>query len=199
MTRLELKSLAKSQIKGNILTLFLCYLIIFAINVSLSFIIPIVGGIISGILAPAFTMSIVLIFLNLVDGNVACVSDTFSGFSVFGKAFFLNIVMALFLALWTLLLVVPGIIKTFSYSMAFYILAENPEMSVFEALTESRRLMDGHKMEFFILNLSFIGWILLTAITFGIAGIYVNPYIFATNTNFYRYLKNNSVEKEILA
>ena len=199
MTRLELKSLAKSQIKGNILTLFLCYLIIFAINVSLSFIIPIVGGIISGILAPAFTMSIVLIFLNLVDGNVACVSDTFSGFRVFGKAFFLNIVMALFLALWTLLLVVPGIIKTFSYSMAFYILAENPEMSVFEALTESRRLMDGHKMEFFILNLSFIGWILLTAITFGIAGIYVNPYIFATNTNFYRYLKNNSVEKEILA
>lgn len=198
MTRLELKTLAKSQIRGNILTLFLCYLVIFAINVPLAFI-PILGGIVSGVLSPVFSMGVFLIFLNLIDGNAPCVGDVFGGFRIFGKAFFLNLVMAIFIALWSLLLIIPGIIKGFSYSMAFYILAENPEMSVFEALTESRRLMDGHKMEFFVLNLSFIGWILLTAITFGIAGIYVNPYIFATNTNFYRYLKNNSVEKEALA
>jgi len=89
-----------------------------------------------------------------------------------------------------LLLVIPGIVKGFSYSMAIYILAENPEITATQALDESQRMMYGHRLELFILHLSFLPWLFLTGVTFGIAGIYVIPYMQATLTNYYNALKN---------
>ena len=97
----------------------------------------------------------------------------------------------LFRFLWGLLLIVPGIIKSYSYRMAPYILADNPELSGTEVLTLSRQMMDGHKWKTFVLDLSFIGWNLLSALTLGMLGIfYVNPYRFCTNAELYRELKN---------
>lgn len=195
MTRVELKMLSKTQIKGKIGVLFLCSLSIGLINWAISYI-PIAGAIVSGIIAPAFLLSTSIIYLNLVNGNNVEVGDIFSGFKNFWRAFVLSFVAGIFIILWSLLLVVPGIIKTYSYSMAFYILAENPEMSAMDALNESKRLMDGHKMEFFVLQISFFWWILLFIGTLGIAGIYVIPYILTTNVNFYKSIKMITIETQ---
>lgn len=83
-------------------------------------------------------------------------------------------------------------IKAYSYSMVFYILAENPQMTASEAITESREIMDGHKFELFVLELSFILWMLLSMVTFGIAMIYVVPYMSLTMTNFYNNIKRKN-------
>ncbi len=98
----------------------------------------------------------------------------------------------LFRFLWGLLLFVPGIIKRYSYRMAPYILADHPELSGKDVLTLSRRMMDGHKWRTFVLDLSFLGWNILSALTFGLLGIfYVNPYRQCTNAELYRELKNS--------
>lgn len=101
----------------------------------------------------------------------------------------------LFIFLWSLLLIIPGIIKSYSYAMSNYIMADNPEVGALEAITKSRKMMKGHKFRLFVLDLSFIFWYLLVAITFGIAGIYVDPYVQATKANFYLKLKETQVEE----
>lgn len=98
----------------------------------------------------------------------------------------------LFTFLWTLLLIVPGIIKQLEWRMVRYILAENPEMSGADARALSSEMMDGNKWDAFVLDLSFIGWTLLGAITLGIGNIiWTNPYHAATNTELYLALKNS--------
>ena len=93
----------------------------------------------------------------------------------------------LFLVLWTLLLVVPGIIKAYSYRLVPYILKDHPELSATEAITLSRRMMNGHKADAFVLDLSFLGWIILSALTAGILHVfYVGPYIQATDAELYK-------------
>ena len=94
-----------------------------------------------------------------------------------------------FIFLWSLLLFVPGIIKAYEYRMVSYLLAEDPAMDSREALTRSREMMYGHKWDAFVLDLSFIGWNFLSALTFGILGIfYVAPYQYATNAELYAVL-----------
>lgn len=96
----------------------------------------------------------------------------------------------LFLALWSLLFVIPGIIKLYSYRLVPYILKEHPEISGTQAITLSRRMMKGHKGDAFVLDLSFIGWMLLSALTFGILHLfYVGPYVEATNAELYEAVK----------
>ena len=109
----------------------------------------------------------------------------FSRFDFFGKALLLNLYTALLTFLWSLLLVIPGIIATYRYSLAFYVLCDNPEMSVTECVNESKRLMDGHKGRLFCLHLSFIGWRLLSALTLGIGDLWLNPYVSAATSAFY--------------
>ena len=96
----------------------------------------------------------------------------------------------LFLALWTMLFIIPGIIKAYAYRMVPYILKEHPELSGTQAITLSRRMMKGHKGDAFVLDLSFIGWILLSALTFGILHLfYVGPYIQATDAELYKVVR----------
>jgi len=97
----------------------------------------------------------------------------------------------LYIALWSLLLVVPGIIKSYEYRMVTYLLAEHPDMSREEAFHISKEMMKGQKMDAFVLDLSFWGWYLLVAVTCGIAGIfYVSPYVHATNAELYVTLRD---------
>lgn len=99
----------------------------------------------------------------------------------------------LFIGLWSLLLIVPGVVKKYEYRMVSYILTENPEMNYKDALELSRRMMNGHKWNAFVLDLSFIGWYLLTGITMGLLAIfYVNPYVQFTNAQLYHTLKNQN-------
>lgn len=96
-----------------------------------------------------------------------------------------------FLFLWSLLFVIPAIVKTYSYRMVPYIVAENPDMKATDAITLSRNMMKGHKWNAFVLDLSFIGWYLLSCLTLGLlAFFYVSPYHYATNAELYGALKS---------
>ena len=184
----ELKTLAKSQIRGGICILFAMQLIAIGITY-LSCFIPFLGDILSSIISACFTLGMTFVYLKIVRGDEISIGDVFYGFQDLWTAIKAQFFINLFLTLWCLLLLIPGIIKAFSYSMTFFILAENKGMSVLEAITLSRKMMDGHKMELFCLSLSFIGWDLLVVITFGLAGIWVFPYYFATVANFYLSVK----------
>ena len=196
-SRAELKELAKKQINGRIGILFLISLICFGISVGIAFIlffVPVVGApvnlLIGAILTPMFSLSLCHIYLNVTAHGKVAVGDAFCGFDDLWSAIKVNFFMGLFTALWSFLLVIPGIIKGLSYSMSFYILAENKGMPALECIRRSKELTRGHKGELFVLHLSFFGWYLLESITFGIAGIYVTPYVRTTTANFYRKLKS---------
>ena len=102
--------------------------------------------------------------LKLVDNKDPAFSDLFSQFDRLGAGFCMNFLKSLFIFLWSLLFVIPGIIKSYSYAMTQYILAEHPEMTAMEAITESRHIMDENKWRLFCLDFSFIGWRLLRVI-----------------------------------
>ena len=105
-----------------------------------------------------------------------------------GDNIIIGILNAVFIALWSLLFVIPGIVKSYSYSMAYYIKLDHPEYTPTEAITESRRLMDGNKMRLFCLHLSFIGWAIVCIFTFGIGMLWLIPYMNAANAEFYQDL-----------
>lgn len=190
----ELKSSAKTQIKGKIGILFAMYVIIFGIAVAAG-LVPFLGTIASFVLGAAFTLGGTFVFLKIAKGEDVSVGNIFYGFEDLWTAIKAQFFMNLFIWLWSLLLIIPGIIKAYAYSMTFFILAENKGMPVLEAITLSRKMMDGHKMDLFLLFLSFIGWFILTAITFGIAGIWVYPYFHATFSNFYLSVKEDYMSK----
>lgn len=188
----QLKKLAKSQLKGNLLMLFLITLAISVINSAVS-VIPVIGQVAIFFVGAILSISLCKMYLDLANSNQAPSfeillygADQWKSGAI---AFFLQ---TLYIFLWSLLLIVPGIIKSFAYSMTFYVLAEHPEMSGSDAIKESTRIMKGNKMKLFLLMLSFIGWILLSAITFGIALIYVAPYMSLTMTNFYNEIKGSN-------
>jgi uncharacterized membrane protein len=108
--------------------------------------------------------------------------DLFSQFHRLGAGVCMNFLRGLYTFLWTLLFIIPGVIKAYSYSMTPYILAEHPEMTASEAITESRRIMDGNKWRLFCLSLSFIGWSLLCALPVLIAVIIVSGVALATGS-----------------
>jgi len=111
-------------------------------------------------------------------------------FHLVGIQFLVN----LFIFLWSLLFIIPGIVKSYEYCMVRFLLAENPEMSMQEAFQQSKAMMYGHKMDAFILDLSFIGWNILSAVTFGLVGLfYSSPYQYATQAELYNVLKENQM------
>lgn len=119
----------------------------------------------------------------------------------FRSGHYVNIVLTMFLrdlftTLWSLLLVVPGIVKHYEYLMVPYIIAENPAMDYKEAFQISKQMMDGEKMEAFIMDLSFLGWYLLSAVTCGLLAIfYVNPYVQAPFAEMYTFNKQKAYQE----
>lgn len=189
LTRAEMKQKAKEQLNGNLGLLILCGIIYAAISVACSMI-PLVGVVGTFVVTPPLLVGLMMVLLEISKGNKPEVGTMFTPFNTcFGNSIVANLLVGIFTVLWTLLLIIPGIIKTYSYSMTFYILAEHPEMTGKEAITESRIIMDGHKWDLFVLELSFILWILLSMVTCGIALIYVLPYMNLTMTNFYNSIK----------
>ncbi len=100
-----------------------------------------------------------------------------------------------YIFLWILLFIIPGIIKSISYSQVFFILKDNPELSYNAAIERSMAMMDGHKLRYFWLGLTFIGWIILGTITFGIAYFWVLPYMTAAMADFYEEVKKEYENK----
>ena len=147
-----------------------------------------VGGLLSSFSSGVASIGHPAIGLAVVKGRTPRAEDAFCGFHRFFRALFTSWLMSLFLFLWSLLLIVPGIIKGFSYAATFYVLIEYPELGPLDAITKSRQLMDGHKADLFILGLSFFGWILLVLVTCGLAGFYVFPYMKVTMAEFFAEL-----------
>lgn len=200
MNRAELKSNAKAQIKGKIGILFLITLIVGVVAFVASFIlsfIPVVGSLAATVIVtPAFTLSLVRVYMTVVKGEEPAAGDAFSGFDDFWSAFKVTFLVGLFTFLWSLLFIIPGIVKSISYSFAMNILAENKGKAALECINESKQMTEGHKMELFVLSLSFIGWMLLCMVTCFIAYIWVGPYMQATFMNAYYSLKPVEVVAE---
>ena len=159
----------------------------------LSFISPLPvkwGNFISFILMGPVTLGISGFFLKLIRNENPEVGDILNGFKYFLKSFWLNLLTIVFITLWSLLLIIPGIIAAYRYSMAYYIMADNPELTASEALTQSKYMMVGHKFELFVLQFSFLGWVILGLLTLGLGLLWVNPYYEATKANFYQDLRS---------
>ena len=125
-------------------------------------------------------------YIDLVLHNRAdSVGVLFERFDIFFKAVGLRIFIGFFVFLWSLLFIVPGIIAAYRYSMASYIMAEHPEVGIREAVNMSKQMMAGHKSRLFWLGWSFFGWMLLTALTFGIGSLWLAPYMSAAEAAFY--------------
>lgn len=192
MSRALIKRNAKENLRGNwgiaILTLLISYVLMGAASCVFGIGELIVGG--------SIETGVALIFLKLSYRANPEIGELFTPFQNFVNTFFAGFLVGLFTFLWSLLLIVPGIVKGIAYSQTFYIMTEHPEYTGREAIDASQELMQGHKWEYFVLGLSFIGWFLLSTLTFGILLFYVKPYYEATMAEYYRYLKETSGQSD---
>ncbi|MEG0874700.1 MAG: DUF975 family protein [Clostridiales bacterium] len=212
--RSDLKQSAKEQLAGKWGTVIGCYLIFICFTAVLNFVLlfftdysvdmkPLLAALVDFatitvtlLVTAPLTLGWIYLILKIVRGKLVSVSTIFEGFKRFLPAFLVMFLMQVFISLWALLLIVPAIIKSFSYAMAIYILADDEDISPLDAITKSRKMMVGHKWEYFVLQLSFVFWFLLVCVTFGLASLYVGPYMEVTMGNFYQRLKaENAVEK----
>ncbi len=199
MTRVELKSRAKAQLGGGIFKdnwLFAVIVVLIegvlttAING-----IPGAGSVAALIIGGPITYGVAKLFLKQArDGEKMDIASLFDGFKDdFGGTLLLGFLQTLFILLWSLLLIIPGIVKAYSYSMAFMLKADHPDYDWRTCLDESKKMMNGHKMELFILDLSFIGWLIVGALCFGFGTLWVVAYMQAAHTQFYENLRGTSV------
>ncbi len=153
-------------------------------------------GLVLFILALPLTWGYQTLFLGAVRGGEATAKDMFEGYNkeLFSRVLTTTLLYYVYVFLWSMLLLIPGCIKAYSYAMTPFILKDNPEMKNNAAIEESMRMMDGHKLELFLLDLSFIGWALLSLLTCGIGFLWLAPYMNMARVNFYEDLKKASVE-----
>ena len=136
--------------------------------------------------------------LDQHDGKKLNIGTLFSQFHQYGNGFCLSLLTGLYIFLWSLLLIIPGIVATFSYAMAPFIQAEHPEYTASESLRASKEMMRGHKWELFCLSLSFIGWAILCVFTLGIGNYFLNAYQSAAFAAFYRDLSAPPIMPEAI-
>ena len=147
-----------------------------------------IGWVVSLLITGPFALGFAELALNVIRRKEVGVNGLFGGFRNFGGAFLVNLLNGIFIFLWSLLLVIPGIIKSYSYSMSYYILADHPELSAGEVRRRSIEIMRGNKWRLFCLQFSFIGWSILCVLTLGILTFWVTPYEQAATAAFYQSL-----------
>lgn len=203
MSRSELKSWAKAKIKGRIWNLLIPIIIasIFS-SITLGASFEVVDGKLNitpganiGILFTFVQVGLAYIMIRFVNDKDYELKDLFRFASDFARDFLVALLQSVFTFLWSLLLVVPGIIKAYAYSMVNVILADEKyeDLGFREVLKKSEDMMMGHKMDYFVLQLSFIGWHLLAIFTLGLLEIWIMPYY---NTASYKFLNDVKVEYE---
>ena len=134
----------------------------------------------------------VIYHLGVRKGKTMPYATLFDGFTFVGKIIILQILIAVFTFLWSMLLFIPGIIAAYRYRFALYNLCENPQLSPSEALNMSKAQTRGYKWQLFVLDLSFLGWNILCALTLGILSIWIMPYIQQTDIGFFEEIKRRS-------
>ena len=192
---LVLMQMAKESLKGKwglaIGTIVVYLLIVLCIQE-----IPIVGAIASLIIAGPFALGLAYFSLSISRNQEAKLEQIFQGFNNFGTALSAYLLMIGFILLWTLLLIIPGIIAAMSYSMTVYIIADDNSIGAMDAIDKSKKMMDGYKWKLFRLGLRFLGWSLLCILTLGIGFLWLMPYMQVSMAKFYDDVKANSLTTE---
>lgn len=196
MDRAVLKKQARETIKGKLWTLVAISIAVYFGEGILSWATSWAGaGGVGGLLVSgSVSLSLAMIYLGLYKNRKPQLEDILLGFKNgnFGRGLIGYLRYLVFSLLWGLLLIVPGVIKSFSYSQMFYLMADKPKLEPSEAQSKSMEMMEGHKWELCKLYLSFLPWVLLIIVTFGIALIYVVPYFTTTLAGYYNYVKKAS-------
>ena len=151
--------------------------------------IPFIGGLCSLFIGLPVAYGIAIVMFGVFKGKDVDFGVLFEGFQDYSRLFVTKLLQGIYTALWSLLLVVPGVIKYYSYAMTDYILKEEPEMKNNAAIEKSMAMMENNKMKLFLLDLSFIGWALLAIVTFGIGFLFLQPYMQVSRAAFYEDLK----------
>jgi len=141
------------------------------------------------IIGGPFALGVSIFSLAISRGQDARIEQLFKGFNNFGTSLGAYLLMMLFVFLWTLLLIVPGIIAGISYSMTFFIIADDNNIGSMQAIDKSKSMMMGHKWKLFRLYLRFFGWGLLCILTLGIGFLWLMPYAQVTMAKFYEDIK----------
>ena len=183
----DYRQMGMDALKTSWSTGILCFLLAYAASAVLTA--TGYGGIVSILITGPLTVGTAIVFLQMSRYHNAQIERVLDAFRTnLANNIVAGLLRTLFIVLWSLLFVIPGIIKAYAYAMMPYILADNPNMSSMDALRHSERLMHGHKGDLFRLHLSFIGWLILVALTGGLMIFYVGPYMQASTTAFYRIL-----------
>ena len=201
MDRAELKRLAREQlggkIFGNVWLYAVVVMLVYAVLLGIGNWNTWLGAAVSLLILGPVACSIAKMFLKQSEDHQAMqLKDLAFGFQEdFSGNFLLNLMETIFIALWCLLLVVPGIIKAISWSMAYYIKVEHPDYGWKQCMDASAALTNGHKGEIFVLELSFIGWYIVGALCLGVGDLWVRAYNEATRAQCYKWLKTQQVEQ----
>lgn len=185
---------AREALKGKwglaVLTCFVYFLITVALenlhNIDKS--LPNVGGLISLIISGPMTVGLCIFCIALSRNQSPNLSQIFEGFKKFWVSLGAYLLMIIFVLLWAILLIIPGIVAALSYSMTFFIIAENDAVGPLEAINKSKQMMYGSRWKLLCLGLRFLGWILLGILTCGIGFLWVMPYIYVSYAKFYEDL-----------
>ncbi|MBN2461789.1 MAG: DUF975 family protein [Candidatus Cloacimonetes bacterium] len=198
LTYTEIRKAAREALRNNWWNAVAAYLIYFAITVIVGSI-PGAGQIAIILAAGALTYGLSLFFLSLVRKRATDLNEIFKGFNfsgtnmgLFGKTMGVFLLSSLYIFLWSLLFIIPGIVAAYSYRLIYYLLIDRPELSVSEILRESRSMMYGNKARLFWLDLSFIGWFILCCFTFGIGFLFLSPYMCTAAVIFYENLRKEN-------
>ena len=182
----EIRAAARAELKGNWTNPVLASLIYFAISSATSVI-----GILGLFLVLPIEFGFTIAFLLFIRGEKEeMINNMFGEFKNYVRALVVPLLTIVFTFLWTLLFIIPGIIKAYSYAMTFFIAKDHPDLSADDCIEESMKMMDGHKWDLFLLDLSFIGWALLCIIfTLGIGFLWLRPYVRTSHAIFYKELR----------
>lgn len=193
MTASEIRQDARNLMMGLWTTLvpiwFIYMAIMAAANGIIGLAVPFLGTVATVIIGGPFLLSISTMFLRIYKGENVALEQLFEGFSDFARTFTAYLLMCIYIILWAILLIIPGLVAALGYSMTFFIMAEDPNISAQDALRKSKEMMTGHKWDLAWLTFSFIGWIILAALTFGIGFLWLNSYMYASYVVFYQNLK----------
>lgn len=144
---------------------------------------------VSLIIGGAMQLGASIVALNIARGKKAEFSQLFDGFKNFANSLVANLLMIVFILLWMLLLIIPGIIAAIAYSQTFFIMADDKKISGSDAIKKSKKMMMGNKGKYFMLCLRFSGWFILSILTLGIGFLWLVPYVSVSMANFYDAVK----------
>jgi len=199
MNRVELKENAMRSLQGHYKDAIILLVLMYLVNLGVGFVLGLLGAL-GAMLAPVVSIVITGLmgfgytnyFLKLSRKEEVTYKELFSKSNLMLPYILIYLLTTVFVMLWSLLFFIPGIIASLAYSMVYFIALDNPELSASEVINKSKKMMNGHKLDYFILGLSFFGWAIIGVFTFGLLYLWLIPYMEVTYANFYNQIKEQN-------